>query len=153
MGGALRFLVLASLLKYVLPVILPFTFRAAVFLLFLSSPPLLHSSCSASSLFPRGALQGCPMCAQRMPWPDCRHDGARGFASGHRRRHQTGDGIPCAVVCLFGHPCLSDLRRAPESSKSRFLSRDSVIMSWSLRWRLLFFLLIFRQPFLQFDSS
>ena len=38
------------------------------------------------------------MCAQRMPWPDCRHDGARGFASGHRRRHQTGHGIPCAVV-------------------------------------------------------
>jgi hypothetical protein len=36
--------------------------------------------------------------AQRMPWPDCRHDGARGFASGHRRRHQTGHGIPCAVV-------------------------------------------------------
>jgi hypothetical protein len=41
-------------------------------------------------------------CAQRarnrVLWPDCRHDGARGFASGHRRRHQAGHGIPCAVV-------------------------------------------------------
>ena len=41
--------------------------------------------------------------AQRMPWPDCRHDGARGFASGHRRRHQTGHGIPCAVGCSLAH--------------------------------------------------
>jgi hypothetical protein len=44
----------------------------------------------------------CSTCAQRMPSPDCRHDGAGGFASGHRLRHQTGHGIPCAVVfCLF----------------------------------------------------
>jgi len=32
-----------------------------------------------------------------MPWLNYQHDGAGGFANGHRRRHQTGHGIPCAV--------------------------------------------------------
>jgi hypothetical protein len=35
----------------------------------------------------------CALCkkkeAQRMPWPDCLHDGDRDFANGYRRRHQT----------------------------------------------------------------
>ena len=53
---------------------------------------------SGHSIKRRQALLDVPTFAQRMTWPDCRHDGARGFASGHRRRHQTGHGIPCAVV-------------------------------------------------------